>query len=57
MEFITIYKCNQSCVARVTKNGNRNKHVEEKYHIFLEIVTSNEVKLTYRPTNVMIAEI
>ena len=56
---ITIFEDNQGAIA-LTQNPEhhaRNKHIDGRYHYCREKVEAGEIKVTYLPTDVMLADV
>eukprot|EP00794_Sanderia_malayensis_P007838 gene7838-biopygen6374 len=54
-----LYEDNQGAIAisKNSRNSNRTKHIDIKYHFVRESLENNEIKLVYCPTGIMIADI
>jgi len=55
----TIYEDNQACVqiASTSKVNDRSKHIELRFHSTREMIANEEIKIEYRLTSEMIADI
>lgn len=56
-ESTTVYEDHQPCIAFATEEGKRNKHANERYHIYREAATNGPVPLRDCPRTDMIAGI
>lgn len=55
---VQIFEDNQSCIKMLTSHGEkRSKHIDTKFHFVKDLAERNEIRVTYCPTETMLADI